>query len=144
MINELKVYSPTTERLYITAVVGFFEFLVAENLSNINIQSIRLLVKTRARIPRQRLPQFPKSDIETLLDQISQVNLVPTENKTDTLVNFRDKAFLICLADTGLRVHEACNLRRGDVDWFEKKAIVVGKGNREAIVRFSDRSINGH
>ncbi len=141
LINELKVYSPTTERLYITAVVGFFEFLVAENMSNINIQSIRLLVKTRARIPRQRLPQFPKSDIETLLDQISQVNLVPTENKTDTLVNFRDKAFLICLADTGLRVHEACNLRRGDVDWFEKKAIVVGKGNREAIVRFSDRSI---
>lgn len=140
-INELKVYSPTTERLYITAVVGFIEYLVAEDFSNMNIQSIRLLVRTRARIPRQRLPQFPKSDIETLLDQILEINLLPVENRADTLVNFRDKAFLICLADTGLRVHEACNLRRGDVDWFEKKAIVVGKGNREAIVRFSDRSI---
>jgi integrase len=100
-----------------------------------------MLVRTRARIPRQRLPQFPKSDIETLLIQISNINLNPTENKTDTLVNFRDKAFLISLADTGLRVHEACNLRRGDIDWFEKKAIVIGKGNREGIVRFSDRSI---
>ncbi|MDX9849149.1 MAG: tyrosine-type recombinase/integrase [Anaerolineaceae bacterium] len=141
-INELKTYSPTTERLYITAVVGFIEYLVSENLSNINIQSVRMLVKTRARIPRQRLPQFPKLDIETLLDQISNINLMPAENVTETLINFRDKAFLICLADTGLRVHEACNLRRGDVDWFEKKAIVVGKGNREAIVRFSDRSIS--
>jgi len=125
-INDLKVYSPTTERLYITAVVGYFEYLVSENLSNVNIQSIRMLVRTRARIPRQRLPQFPKSDIETLLIQISNINLNPTENKTDTLVNFRDKAFLISLADTGLRVHEACNLRRGDIDWFEKKAIVIG------------------
>lgn len=140
-INDLKFYSPTTERLYITAVVGFFEYLVSENLSNVNIQSIRMLVRTRARIPRQRLPQFPKSDIETLLNQISHINLEPTENRTNTLVNFRDKAFLICLADTGLRVHEACNLRRGDIDWFEKKAIVIGKGNREGIVRFSDRSI---
>jgi len=140
-INDLKLYSPTTERLYITAVVGFFEYLVSENLSNVNIQSIRMLVRTRARIPRQRLPQFPKTDIETLLGQISNINLNPTENRTDTLVNFRDKAFLICLADTGLRVHEACNLRRGDIDWFEKKAIVIGKGNREGIVRFSDRSI---
>jgi len=140
-INDLKLYSPSTERLYITAVVGFYEFLVAENLSHVNIQSIRLLVRTRARIPRQRLPQFPKSDIETLLGQISNINLNQTENRTDMLVNFRDKAFLICLADTGLRVHEACNLRRGDIDWFEKKAIVIGKGNREGIVRFSDRSI---
>lgn len=140
-INDLKFYSPTTERLYITSVVGFFEYLVSENLSHVNIQSIRMLVRTRARIPRQRLPQFPKSDIETLLNQISHINSNPTENRTDTLVNFRDKAFLICLADTGLRVHEACNLRRGDVDWFEKKAIVIGKGNREGIVRFSDRSI---
>jgi site-specific recombinase XerD len=140
-ISALKIYSATTERLYITAVVGFIEYLVSENLSNINIQSIRMLVRTRARIPRQRLPQFPKSHIETLLDQISQINLIPNENRMEILVNYRDKAFLICLADTGLRVHEACSLRRGDVDWFEKKAIVVGKGNREAVVRFSDRSI---
>ena len=53
----------------------------------------------------------------------------------------RDKAFLITLADTGLRVHEACALRRGDIDWNEGKALVIGKGNRQAIVRFSKRSL---
>ena len=140
-INDLKAYSPTTERLYITSVIGFFEFLVSENLININIQSLRMLVRTRARIPRQRLPQFPKSDIEFLIEKINQITKFPVENKKESLVNYRDKAFIICLADTGLRVHEACNLRRGDIDWFEKKAFVLGKGNREAVVRFSDRSI---
>ena len=53
----------------------------------------------------------------------------------------RDRAFLITLADTGLRVHEACNLRRGDVDWHEGHAIIIGKGNQEAMVRFSERAL---
>jgi integrase len=44
------------------------------------------------------------------------------------------------LADTGLRVHEACNLRRGDLDWNEGKAMIIGKGNKQAIIRFSTRS----
>ncbi len=48
---------------------------------------------------------------------------------------------MITLADTGLRVHEACNLRRGDVEWHESRAIVIGKGNKEAILRFSKRAI---
>jgi integrase len=52
----------------------------------------------------------------------------------------RDKAFIITLGDTGLRVHEACNLKRGDIDWNEGKALIIGKGNRQAIVRFSRRS----
>ena len=53
----------------------------------------------------------------------------------------RDRAFLFTLADTGLRVHEACGLRRGDIDWQEYRAIIIGKGNREAVIRFSERSI---
>jgi len=140
-ISELKNYAPTTERLYITSVIGFFEYLISENLSKVNILSLRMLVKKRARIPRQRLPQFPKFAIETLIEKINELPKFPTENQSDALINYRDRAFLISLADTGLRVHEACNLRRGDVDWFEKKAMVIGKGNKEAVVRFSDRSI---
>ncbi len=44
-------------------------------------------------------------------------------------------------ADTGLRVHEACGLRRGDLDWNEGRAVIIGKGNKQAVVRFSRRSI---
>ncbi len=48
---------------------------------------------------------------------------------------------MLTLADTGLRVHEACKLRRGDVDWNEGRAVVIGKGDKQAIVRFSERSL---
>ena len=54
----------------------------------------------------------------------------------------RDRAFLLALADTGMRVHEACALRRGDVDWPEARAVLIGKGDRQAVVRFSRRAIS--
>ena len=34
---DLKSYSPNTEQLYLTAASGFYEFLAAENLSEINL-----------------------------------------------------------------------------------------------------------
>ena len=59
------------------------------------------------------------------------------ENYNIRLRALRDRAFLLTLADTGLRVHEACGLRRGDIDWNEGRAVIVGKGDKQAVVRFS-------
>ena len=137
----LKDYAPATERLYLTAVTGFYEYVAAEQLAEINLPRLRLLIRQRARRPGQRLPQFPRDSIEQVLDYIEDIKLRPVENESEKLRNLRDRAFLFTLADTGLRVHEACDLRRGDLDWNEGKAMVIGKGDREAIVRFSNRSL---
>jgi site-specific recombinase XerD len=32
-------------------------------------------------------------------------------------------------------------LRRGDIDWNENRALIIGKGNRQAVIRFSRRSV---
>ena len=138
--RDLKGYSATSERLYLTAVTQFFEYLAAENIVPVNLSRVRLLIKQRARRPGQRLPQFPRNAIEEVLDYCQIFSTSPVEDVNEKLRNLRDSAFLITLADTGLRVHEACNLRRGDIDWNEGRAIIIGKGNREAIVRFSLRS----
>jgi len=140
-IADLKKFSATTERLYLTAVSGYFEYLVAENLSNINLSKIRLLIKQRARRPSQRLPQFPKEYIEKMIIYANNLAFITAQDENEHLRNLRDRAFLITLADTGLRVHEACALRRGDLDWNEGKALIIGKGNREAIIRFSNRAL---
>ncbi len=137
----LKDYAPATERLYLTAVTGFYEYLAAEHLTEINVNRLRLLIRQRARRPGQRLPQFPREHIEKVLLYAENLSSQPADDPRERLRDLRDRAFLLTLADTGLRVHEACALRRGDVDWNEGRAIVIGKGNREAVVRFSGRAL---
>jgi site-specific recombinase XerD len=138
---DLKGYSPNTEQLYLTAATGFYEFLAAEKLAEINLPRLRMLIKRRARRTGQRLPQFPKSDIHQVINYAKSLSLQPSENIRQRLQLLRDRAFILTLADTGLRVHEACNLRRGDLDWQEAKAVIIGKGNTQAVVRFSTRAL---
>ena len=138
---DLKSYSPNTEQLYLTAATGYFEYLAAEKLADINLPRLRMLIKRRSRRTGQRLPQFPKGDIQKVLKYAQSLSMLPAETKRKRLQHLRDRAFIITLADTGLRVHEACNLRRGDLDWQEGKAIIIGKGNQQAIVRFSTRAL---
>lgn len=138
---HLKNYSSATEHLYLQAVKGFYEFLAAEKTSNINLPRIKLLLKQRARRIGVRLPQFPRNEIETIIDFVDGFRNNTFKMKAQLLRALRDRAFIITLADTGLRVHEACGLKRGDIDWNEGKAVIIGKGNKQAVLRFSNRSM---
>ena len=140
--GALKVFSSSTERLYLTATSGFYEYLAAGNLATINLPRVHLLIHQRARRPGQRLPQFPETSIELIINAMINLIIQKPSEGNQNLIDARDRAFLITLADTGLRVHEACKLRRGDIDWNEGHALIIGKGNRQDIVRFSQRSLN--
>jgi integrase/recombinase XerC len=139
--TELKHYAPATEQLYLTAAAGFYDYLAAERLANPNLPRVRLLIKQRSRRAGIRLPQFPREAIVDVIEYAINLASAATEDETDHLRNSRDAAFLLTLADTGLRVHEACNLRRGDIDWNEGRALIIGKGDQQAVVRFSSRSM---
>ena len=141
MADALKDFSPATEQLYLAATVRFYEYLAAERLAEINLPRLRLLLRQRSRRPGQRLPQFPREDIEKVLEYVNSITNKTSDNLNERLRALRDRAFLLTLADTGLRVHEACNLRRGDIDWNEGRAIIIGKGDKQAVVRFSTRSL---
>ena len=146
-VDFLNVYATATEQLYLQAVKGFYLYVDSEKLIDVNQSRLTVLIRQRARRPGTRFPQFPMEAIETLLNKIQIIEnlLISTDNK-DEMLNaklraYRDRAFLITLADTGFRVHEACNLRRGDIDWNEGRAIIIGKGNKQAVVRFTSRSL---
>ena len=141
MISALKVYAPTTERLYLSALNNFYEYLAAERIAEINLPRLKLLIRQRARRPGQRLPQFPREDIDTILKAVDDYTQYAVNDEKERLRALRDRAFIITLADTGLRVHEICELRRGDVDWNEGRAIIIGKGDKQAVIRFSTRSM---
>ncbi len=136
-----KEKAAATERLWLQATAGFYEFLAAEQLAEPNLPRVRMLIRQRGRRPGPRLPQFPRENIERMLDYADTLDQLPAADESEALRNKRDKAFILTLGETGLRVHEACNLRRGDIQLEENKAIVIGKGNREAVVRFSTRAM---
>jgi integrase/recombinase XerC len=142
MAHALKDYSPASEQLYLAATTGFFKFIAAEKLSEINLPRLDLLRQQRARRSGQRLPQFPRDEIESILTFVINFTDNLSDNLNIRLRARRDQAFLLTLADTGLRVHEACNLRRGDLDWNEGRAVIIGKGDKQAVVRFSTRSLS--
>ncbi len=142
MANALKDFSPASEQLYLAATTGFYKFLAAERLSEINLPRLDLLRVQRARRSGQRLPQFPRNDIERVLEYVNKFTNEMSVDLNVRLRAMRDRSFLLTLADTGLRVHEACNLRRGDIDWNEGQAVIIGKGDKQAVVRFSTRSLN--
>lgn len=146
LAGYLKTYAPSTEQLYLQAVKGFYLYLDSERLANVNQSRVAVLIRQRSRRPGVRYPQFPADDIETLLKRIENVEnlLMPANDENLSDINlraYRDRAFLLTLADTGFRVHEACNLRRGDIDWNEQRALIIGKGDKQAVVRFTSRSL---
>ena len=147
LVDHLNVYAPTTEQLYLQAVKGFYLYVDSEKLIDVSQSRLTVLIRQRSRRPGIRLPQFPADDIETLLERVQNVEnlLLPTNSEEDAtnikLRAYRDRAFLLTLADTGFRVHEVCNLRRGDIDWNDQRAIIIGKGDKQAVVRFTSRSL---
>jgi site-specific recombinase XerD len=156
LLDALKDFSPATEQLYTIAVKRFYNFLSAHKLSEINTPRLNEFIIQQSRRTGKRLPQFPRETIEKVLAYIQALTSPTSEgvtfegddhrqpkgaSETERLRWLRDRAFLVTLADTGLRVHEACNLRRGDLDWNEGRAIIIGKGDKQAVIRFSTRSM---
>lgn len=141
-LDDLKELSVKSESLYLTAVSGFYKFLGSENLKQFNFPNLETIVKFRKRKPGIRIIQFPENEMNEVLELIDGITEQTFDNERDRLIAYRDRAFLLTLADTGLRVSEICNLVVGSVDLNKRRAVIVGKGNKQALVRFSRRSIN--
>lgn len=139
-LDYLKDYSPATEKLYIQAATGFYKFLMAEEHASFNLAKIEQIIKMRIRGVGVRLPQYPAAEIEKMITHYLTPSAI--ENPEERLRYMRDRAFILTLADTGLRVHEACKLRRSDINWQESFAVIIGKGDKQAVIRFSQRSID--
>lgn len=140
-LNDLQSQSVATERLYTTAVAGFFRYVAAQEWAAINLSTLDFEMSQR-RSQGKRLHIFPEKNIEKLLTSMEKAVADLPEKKKDQLPRLRDTALLITLADTGLRVSEACSLKKGDIDWDRKRAVIIGKGDKQAIVRFSSRALD--
>jgi site-specific recombinase XerD len=139
-LDDLRLLEPTTERSYLAAVIGFYEYVVAKNWLDLNLTEMRYFVKRRQRKLPHKAQRFPKQQIEKLLQAMDRRSNGPFKDDREQLTVLRDRALFYLLADTGLRVSEACSLQRGHVDFVEFELYVTGKGNKEARIRISSRA----
>lgn len=140
-LSKVKKISVRGEALYVYSVKSFYRFLSVEGLNDVNMPKIEILVQYRQRKPKRSLPNFPKDEIAKVIEYMMGITEQTFESEEDKLRAYRDRALIVTLADTGLRIHEICKMKRGDLDMNHGVSMVTGKGSKDAIVRFSSRSV---
>ena len=118
---EQKRSSAVTAKHSYRTLTAFFSFLLKDGQVDAspmeNVESIRQ--KTPV------IPTLSMAQIETLL--------ATCDNK---FVGVRDRALILVLLDTGLRVAELCSLQMSNIDWGEQTLCVMGKGGKGRKVPF--------
>lgn len=72
-----------------------------------------------------------KKEVEAFLSTID----------TKRLTDLRFRAIVETILGTGMRISEVLSLNRKDIKWDKKEAKIIGKGNKERRVFFTDRSL---
>ena len=128
-LKAIKLKSPSTKGIYTTAVRQLYAFCKAGNSDE-----LKEATKHYTRNQGKRIVNFNREAVEKVIEYCSSLS--------GNLEALRDRAFVLTLVDTGLRISEACALKRSDVDWLEGRAIIIGKGDKQAVIRFSNRAID--
>jgi integrase/recombinase XerC len=128
--------SPSTQRVYTTAVLKFYKFCRTGDLIELQEATQRYRRKLT-----KRIVNFNLSAVEKVISYCESLNADTSDSLSIKLEALRDRAFVLTLADTGLRISEACSLRCGDIAWNEDRAVINGTGSKQALIRFSNRSI---
>ncbi len=118
-----------SQHVRLSAVRGFFRWLVKQNALSANPASELELPRLPMRLPR---------DVLT----VSEVERVMAQPDTRTAVGVRDRAILEVLYSTGVRRSEVVSLRLSDVD-VERGTIMVreGKGRKDRMVPVGERAL---
>lgn len=128
-LKAIKKLSPSTQNVYRTSVLKLYAFVGKGDLVE-----LKKATEHYSKPSERRIVDFKRDSIEEVISYCISLD--------GDLLALRDKAFVLTLADTGLRLFEACSLKRGDMDWNERRAIVIGKRGKQAVVHFSNRSID--
>jgi integrase/recombinase XerC len=133
---DQKAYSPSTEKLYLTAVRSFYDYLSEEDLAKPNLGKLQRSIRGRERKLQWSPDIFPRDGMEKLIVYAQSLDTKSVESegqelkheaailkarKAARLRHLRDRALILLLADTGLRVAEACSLTYGQIDGLEAR-----------------------
>jgi integrase/recombinase XerD len=93
-----------------------------------------------------RVPRIPRRDVVYLTPEevraFVEAIIGPDESwKHVPIERLRFRAFVEVLLGTGARLSEALALNRADLNFERREARIIGKGNKERILYFTERSL---
>jgi site-specific recombinase XerD len=149
--KSLHELAPATVRNYLAAMSEFYRYLFAKRLVDADTADHeRLFMSLKQMRPRSStLPHVPPDDVISALVEAAMAETealtskrTPGDSERARLRSLRDVALLLALKSSGMRLGEALALRRGDLDYRNKSALVTGKGRKQRIVYFDDAAWN--
>ena len=131
-----------TLRVYLSAINNFYDWLLIEELIDPPSHDLkRMEVKFREfrkKHGEESLPKLPTDEeVQAILNAARSVEINP-KLKTSTkhraeLERWRNIAIIEALRSSGMRVGELVGIKRGDVDWRKKTAVVSGKSGKRIV-----------
>lgn len=118
--HECLTKSPSSINTFMTPIKTFFTWLLNEQLISKNPCANIKPMKEPKRIKNP----LNEEEIELLRDKIT---------------NIRDKAIFEFFISTGCRVSEVSNVKISDIDFKNKTLLIIGKGNKQRRVYFTER-----
>jgi integrase/recombinase XerD len=102
------------------ALKCYFRFLHLENVIKINIMD------------RVERPRRERHIIQPLsMPQVHALLKMPTSTEVRGV---RDRALMLLMVDSGLRLSEAISLRTDRIHWDDSQVTVMGKGRKERVI----------
>ena len=125
--REVSKCTMDSKRRYLSSIFGLLKKhkKIAENPMDM-VEQIKYMSKVK-----QPLNDY---EVEQLFDAISHCK--------NSMIKARNTAIVQLFLDTGVRVSELTGINIEDINFKKKEIKVLGKGNKERIVFFSDESEN--
>lgn len=117
---------PKSIRRKVSALKTYLKFLYKS-------KRVEQPISIQIQLPKVKksIPTYVKvNDMHSLLDQM--------KNDAEDFVSFRDFVILLSFYHTGMRRAELLSLSEADVDLSKNEIKVLGKGNKERIIPFSN------
>jgi site-specific recombinase XerD len=134
---EKNSYAKATINLAVSAASGFFEWLAFKRLWDGNLADIQYISKQGKEGMISSAPVYDREIVAGLVGWASRYS------EYKSLIDKRDAFMILAASSSGARLgKELCGLTRGQVDWDRGRAIVIGKGDKEGKLLFSDIAID--